>query len=775
MHVWRLKNSCDQEVPSKDGFATLQISLPCAQTGHKLEVRYKHWSETFEDDKPGKVFNWCAFYDDTERTESPLVSGARVVISVRIFDSRQTRKDTSSSKTESSETLQATPKPIKPTAAYLWSKDVDLVPPLVDWSNRAISEEEEAPHALLNSTATSDADDDNLRILGDSNAKEYVVDAYKADNFFPDVGPKIDAKLRETFGEEYEKHKRELEAHEGAKREERRLRKELEMQKSALSAEKKKKQSESQSGEKKGESLDNEGAEEEDEEDDKDRITLPSPLLWTLKFKPTDYDGKVLLSFGGDTFGDCALQLCDEDWGVISSLRQATRIVPNVSVNLVSIQIRKHFYALPDEQSSIHSSTSSSIHSSAADDLFDFPPSLPTHGQQMDNMSSLVWHSDPRNPTEIKARVIEAMHPGIILPTNETSMTFEPLQTEDEMLHMLQPTAEICIQGEDSFPAPLDNSESDSDSPGVSRYVDGGEFSPRKLAMESKRAQSKVQMVTKKVWRRTLLYTRLALLLFRFNPDHPKNREALEKRAERAEKGIGSGEVPDLISNDSAANHFVISERPYFATSTKEEYKRRRRRIDHMMENEKEDVSSVVDSIAEDVERRRLRRSSLDYDDMKVQFAKIDVSNDVVEREVFTPPPGALLEEEEDSSSAEAAIEADAITCRVPSVVITTDDPLTYEATHTKSKSLGAEPSSSGKRSVVSVEETSSSSTAQAPPIVHVAPRKDKKKKDKKEKEKEKDKEKEKVKELMKRKGKEAAKKEKKYTAAILKSKKPTL
>lgn len=644
-------------------------------------MRYGNWSHTFEDDKPGEVFNWCAFFDDTERLETVLGTGSRVVLSLRLYNS--TARDD----------FECAEAPLEtPSAAYMASQVIDLIQPLVDWSKRAISEGEEAPHVCLSAKQS----DDNLignsgnSSSGENDSEELTnekkkMDASSAERLYsPSIHPKLDSKLQKAFGEEYEKHK-ESQAN---------LRRQME--------EERKKQVEDEE-EEAGEpssrkvSLDlgpNSLLKESDEPWlDDGRVILPSPLLWTLKYKPSEDDfannhSKVQLSLGGDTFSDVALQLCDEDWGVISSLRMATETVPNVSINLVSLQIRKHYFAVPGE----HDPTApAGGHNSGPAMAFhkDFNgPSRRLSGiQDGENWETLSWRTDSKNPTEIKARVIEAMHPGIVLPTNETSMTFEPLQSESEMLNMVQPELDICHPFvEEYYTSSHHHSESstESDSPTVSRFVDGGEFSPDRLSRERPRSAKRE---TRTIYRRTLLFTRLALFIFHYNPDHPKNREALEKKADSSERGIGSGEIPDLISSDNAANHFVISERPYFASSGYKDdrgiSRTFRSRLDHLPPEKQE---------ARD---RSLKRStSLEYDRMKVHFARIDVSNDCIARETPPPPLMTPLQSKKALEEEAAMNDPNAPHNRVPSVVVTDESLLHEDVSSVLESSSSASPSS---------------------------------------------------------------------------------
>lgn len=575
------------------------------------------------------------------------------------------------------------------------SQAIDLVQPLIDWSNRAISEGEEAPHAC---SSTKRGDDNVIGGSGDSSSDENDSDEPLKEKKKKDLSsaeclysspipPKLDSKLQKAFGEEYEKHK-ETQAN---------LRRQMEEER------KKQIEDDEEAGEPSSRkvSLDlgfNSLLKESDEPWlDDGRVILPSPLLWALKYKPSEDDfannhSKVQLSLGGDTFSDVALQLCDEDWGVISSLRMATETVPNVSINLVSLQIRKHYFAVPGEHDP---AAPSGGHNSS--------PPLPFHkdftgssqrlsGIPGENWETLSWRTDAKNPTEIKARVIEAMHPDIVLPTNETSMTFEPLQSESDMLNMVQPELDICHPFVEEYLTSSHHhteSSTESDSPTVSRFVDGGEFSPDRLSRDRPRSLRKE---TRTIYRRTLLFSRLALFIFHYNPDHPKNREALEKKIESSERGIGSGEIPDLISCDNAANHFVISERPYFASSAYKDdrgiSRMFRSRLDHLPPEKQE---------ARD---RSLKRStSLEYDRMKVHFAKIDVSNDCIARDTPPPPLMSPLQSKKALEEEAAMNDPNAPHNRVPSVVITDESLINEDMSSVLESSSSASPSSSSSMS----------------------------------------------------------------------------
>lgn len=592
-------------------------------------------------------------------------TGSRLVLSLRLYNS------TARDDLESGENAFYTP-----SAALLAAKMVDLVQPLITWSKRPISDAEVAPHVPSSPTPPLS--------LAEADFEDELPKGIDSEQIYREASPKLDSKLQKAFGAEYEQHKKtqaelRLEATELAKK------KEEHNTRTKNSLEKSRREAHAGEETSMGEtrfSLD-------------DRVLLPSPLLWTLKHKPMDDNSKVLLSFDGDTFSDCALQLRDEDWGVFSSLKLATHIIPNVSVNLMSIQIRKHYFAIPGE------------HDPALSSKQGIPPTMTeisTNGSGI-RWEPLSWRLDAKNPTEIKARVIEAMHPGIVLPTQQSSMTFEPLQSEADMLDMLQPELDVChpfVEEYSSSPQHSPESSTDSDSPTVSRFVDGGEFSPHKLHKKERTVK------TRTVYRRTLLFTRLALFIFRFNPEHPDNKAALERRAGDLERGIGSGDIPDLISTDASANHFVISERPKFAS---QKYKDQngvaralRSRTEHL-HIEKED---------ERVERQLKRSTSLDYDRMQVQFAKIDVSNDVVEREP-SPPPNASSAAESDPNQEKgpnegAASSPDAVLHRVPSVVITCDDESASGDMQTLASSRREESSMSSSSSHSGVDSPSSSS-----------------------------------------------------------------
>lgn len=455
-------------------YGSLQISLPSSRGSQKLHVKYRDWYHTMDDELQEEIFNWRVYFDDTSREETPLEKGMKVVLVLRLYNSSIAAKAL---------TFPAACLPT-PSAEYMYSQRVDLVGPLRSWS---AGEDEQVGEGEETEKCEKEEQDSISKDLKETKAETIKIESIPRN----DSHSKDEARALEEAYNKRSSESQQFHPYIASK-------------------------------------------------------PIPPPLLWVLQGDSDTSNGSqdsdrkrddvsaLLLPTGGcSILRSEVIHIASDDNNIIEALRNATEKVKNVSVNLVSVQIKKCFVSVSNTPSSpsksevkdLHEATSKSKSMPFSASLRDKEPDW----EQMD------WKLDPSNPTELSARVLGIMHNNVVYQTSsmftpsiEPTVKFEQLQEENEIIQGLDPVADICQRCEEfvSSGGEISSTSTETSTLASASHASTTEqttnFSGSTLASKTGQPR-KVKMV----WRRTLLFTRLALLIFKCDEEQIKLRDTV--------------------------------------------------------------------------------------------------------------------------------------------------------------------------------------------------------------------------------------------------------